>query len=143
MKGRKILEINPEHELIKQLDAAFLADKESPAAVQVARVLYDTALLESGYALGDAKSFSQRVAALALASLPQLAYPEDSEPDPEPRKAWVRPDAPPPASDEEAAEQAREVAATLRDMEAAKEGGEGGEEEKAAPAAEVGARDEL
>ena len=71
MKGRKTLEINPEHPLIRQLDAAATADPASEAAKAVARLLFDTALLESGYTLEDTKAFASRVLTLATATLPE------------------------------------------------------------------------
>lgn len=41
--------------------AQFEADKESAAAASMARVLYDTALLESGFDLEAPKAFNERV----------------------------------------------------------------------------------
>ena len=69
MKGKKILEINPNHSIIRELRAAVAADAESQEAKNVATVLFETALLESGYSLEDAKGFAERVLVMAKASL--------------------------------------------------------------------------
>ncbi len=48
MKGKRILEINPRHPLIQQVKDKFEADPENgPNAL--AKILYETALLESGF----------------------------------------------------------------------------------------------
>lgn len=53
MKGKRILEINPRHPLIQQVKDRFEADPENgPSAL--AKILYETALLESGFQVGDA-----------------------------------------------------------------------------------------
>merc|ERR1712159_579384 len=49
MSGRKTLEINPNHPVIIDLLAKVKADKEDKAAVDTAQVLFQTALIESGY----------------------------------------------------------------------------------------------
>ena len=69
MKGKKILEINPSHSIIRELRAAVAADADSQEAKNVATVLFETALLESGYTLEDAKGFAERVVAMAKSSL--------------------------------------------------------------------------
>jgi heat shock protein beta len=69
MKGKKILEINPNHSIIRELRAAVAADADSVEAKNVATVLFETALLESGYSLEDAKGFADRVLVMAKASL--------------------------------------------------------------------------
>merc|ERR1712151_1288896 len=54
MSGRKSLEVNPNHPVIIDLLAKIKADKEDPAAKETAQVLFQTALIESGYELADA-----------------------------------------------------------------------------------------
>jgi HSP90 family molecular chaperone len=59
-RGQRSLEINPRHPLVAQLKAAVAAaggkdDKVSDAAKGAAQLLYETALLESGYAVDDVK----------------------------------------------------------------------------------------
>ncbi|EFJ49245.1 hypothetical protein VOLCADRAFT_80696 [Volvox carteri f. nagariensis] len=62
--GQRVLEINPRHPLIVALKdklAAASEDTVDETTVATARILYETALLESGFIPDDAKSFSQRV----------------------------------------------------------------------------------
>merc|ERR1712132_22534 len=49
MSGRKTLEINPNHPVIIDLLSKVKADKEDAAALDTAQVLFQTALIESGY----------------------------------------------------------------------------------------------
>ncbi|URE35750.1 Heat shock protein [Musa troglodytarum] len=49
MRGRRILEINPEHPIIKDLNAACKNDPSSTEAKRAVDLLYDTALISSGY----------------------------------------------------------------------------------------------
>ena len=69
MRGRRTLEINPKHTMVRELRAAFAADPESADAKTLATVLYETALLESGYSLEDTKGFAARVLNLAKGTL--------------------------------------------------------------------------
>ncbi len=97
MRARKILEINPSHPIVRQLAAAVASDAEDAGAKRVATVLWETALLESGYSLEDTKSFAERVLDLAKGALnvdeAQLAA-LDAEPEEAPSK---------PAADDEPA----------------------------------------
>merc|ERR1712064_214622 len=49
MSGRKTLEINPNHPVVVDLLAKVKVDKENDAAMDTAHVLFQTALVESGY----------------------------------------------------------------------------------------------
>merc|ERR1712193_311452 len=53
MSGRKTLEINPNHPVIVDLLSKVKADKEDKSAVDSAQVLFQTALIESGYEIAD------------------------------------------------------------------------------------------
>mmetsp|Transcript_18619 Transcript_18619/g.32334 ORF Transcript_18619/g.32334 Transcript_18619/m.32334 type:complete len:735 (-) Transcript_18619:138-2342(-) len=64
MGGTKVLEINPNHPIIKDLADRVKADKDSEANKEMATVIYELALLSSGYALEDTGSFAKRVAKL-------------------------------------------------------------------------------
>lgn len=58
MKGKRILEINPRHPLIQQVKDKFEADPENgPNAL--AKILYETALLESGFPVSGCIPASQ------------------------------------------------------------------------------------
>lgn len=54
MKGKRILEVNPRHPLIQQVKDKFEADPDSAANGALAKILYETALLESGFQVGPA-----------------------------------------------------------------------------------------
>ncbi|CDY66280.1 BnaAnng22010D [Brassica napus] len=49
MRGRRILEINPDHPIIKDLNAACKNAPESSEATRVVDLLYDTAIISSGF----------------------------------------------------------------------------------------------
>ena len=53
MPGRKKLEVNPNHSVIVDLLINIKADKEDKAAVDTAQMLFQTALIESGYKTAD------------------------------------------------------------------------------------------
>merc|ERR1719377_286760 len=53
MSGRKTLEINPNHPVVADLLSKIKADKTDAAAVDTAQVLFQTALIESGYEIAD------------------------------------------------------------------------------------------
>merc|ERR1712008_610857 len=61
MSGRKTLEINPNHPVVVNLLAKIKADKSDQAAADTAQVLFQTALIESGYELADASALVNRV----------------------------------------------------------------------------------
>merc|ERR1712226_1746564 len=61
MSGRKTLEINPNHPVVVDLLSKVKADKEDKPAVDTAQVLFQTALLESGYEIADPSALVNRV----------------------------------------------------------------------------------
>merc|ERR1712159_919388 len=61
MSGRKTLEVNPNHPVIVDLLAKIKADKEDAAALDTAQVLFQTALIESGYEIADPSALVNRV----------------------------------------------------------------------------------
>merc|ERR1719276_381921 len=61
MSGRKTLEVNPNHPVIANLLSKVKADKEDKAAHDTAQVLFQTALIESGFELADASALVNRV----------------------------------------------------------------------------------
>merc|ERR1712087_690259 len=61
MSGRKTLEVNPNHPVVVDLLAKVKADKEDAAALDTAQVLFQTALLESGYEIADPSALVNRV----------------------------------------------------------------------------------
>merc|ERR1712100_88753 len=85
MAGRKTLEINPNHPVVVDLLAKVKADKEDPAAIDSAQVLFQTALIESGYEIADPSALVNRVYRLMSkelgvdpdAPLKEVEVPED------------------------------------------------------------------
>merc|ERR1711871_683081 len=61
MSGRKTLEVNPNHPVIIDLLEKVKADKEDAAALATAQVLFQTALVESGYEVADPSALVNRV----------------------------------------------------------------------------------
>merc|ERR1711865_1293103 len=61
MSGRKTLEINPNHPVIADMLQKVKADKEDKSAVDSAAVLFQTALIESGYEIADPSALVKRV----------------------------------------------------------------------------------
>merc|ERR1719412_1147461 len=87
MSGRKTLEVNPNHPVVIDLLSKVKADKEDPAAKDTAQVLFQTALIESGYELSDASALVNRVYRLMSkelgvdpdAPLTEVEVPEEEE----------------------------------------------------------------
>merc|ERR1712232_1340708 len=61
MSGRKTLEVNPNHPVIADLLGKVKADKDDKPALDTAQVLFQTALLESGYEIADPSALVNRV----------------------------------------------------------------------------------
>merc|ERR1711862_443362 len=87
MSGRKTLEVNPNHPVVVDLLEKVKADKENPAAMDTAQVLFQTALVESGYDIADPSALVNRVYRLMSkelgvdpdAPLKEVEVPEDEE----------------------------------------------------------------
>merc|ERR1712060_548489 len=61
MSGRKTLEVNPNPPVIADLLSKVKADKDDKPALDTAQVLFQTALLESGYEIADPSALVNRV----------------------------------------------------------------------------------
>merc|ERR1711879_718448 len=61
MSGRKTLEVNPNHPVVVDLLSKVKADKDDKAALDSAQVLFQTALIESGYEIADPSALVNRV----------------------------------------------------------------------------------
>merc|ERR1712167_327647 len=91
MSGRKTLEINPNHPVVVDLLAKVKADKEDKSAVDSAAVLFQTALIESGYEIADPTALVNRVYRLMSkelgvdpdAPLKEVEVPEEDDDDEE------------------------------------------------------------
>merc|ERR1712072_1146513 len=87
MSGCKTLEVNPNHPVIVDLLNKVKADKEDAAALDSAQVLFQTALIESGYEIADPAALVNRVYRLMSkelgvdpdAPLKEVEVPEEEE----------------------------------------------------------------
>ncbi|OWM74970.1 endoplasmin homolog [Punica granatum] len=61
MRGKRVLEINPRHPIIKELRERVVKDPEDESVKQTAQLMYQTALMESGFLLSDPKDFAFRI----------------------------------------------------------------------------------
>merc|ERR1711896_128736 len=87
MSGRKTLEVNPNHPVIVDMLSKVKADKEDKAALDTAKVLFQTALIESGYEIADPSALVNRVYRLMPkelgvdpdAPIKEIEVPEEEE----------------------------------------------------------------
>merc|ERR1711933_420330 len=87
MSGRKTLEVNANHPVVVDLLSKVKADKEDAAALDTAQVLFQTALIESGYEIADPSALVSRVYRLMSkelgvdpdAPLTEVEVPEEEE----------------------------------------------------------------
>ncbi|EEF52737.1 endoplasmin homolog [Ricinus communis] len=61
MRGKRVLEINPRHPIIKELRERVVKDPEDDSVKETAQLIYQTALMESGFMLNDPKDFASRI----------------------------------------------------------------------------------
>jgi len=67
--GQRVLELNPRHPIVKQLLNKVVEDDESPEAEDIATVLYDAAILSSGYSLDEPSDFTVRIHKMIASNL--------------------------------------------------------------------------
>merc|ERR1712238_191777 len=87
MSGRKTLEVNANHPVVIDLLAKIKEDKENAAAVDSAAVLFQAALIESGYEIADPSALVSRVYRLMSkelgvdpdAPMKEVEIPEEEE----------------------------------------------------------------
>jgi HSP90 family molecular chaperone len=78
----KILEVNPRHPIIKELLTRVKNDASDETAKQVGELLYETALLTSGFIIEDPNDLASRVYNMINSNLnidPSAAVPEEVE----------------------------------------------------------------
>ena len=66
---KRILELNPNHEIVKKLQNRFEKDSDDPAIADYAMLLHGQAILAEGGQLPDPAAFSKRVADLMVKGL--------------------------------------------------------------------------
>merc|ERR1719498_1271327 len=87
MSGRKTLEVNANHPVIVDLLAKIKDDKEDSAALDTAQMLFQTALIESGYEIADPSALVNRIYRLMSkelgvdpdAPIKEVEVPEEEE----------------------------------------------------------------
>merc|ERR1712159_942750 len=87
MSGRKTLEVNANHPVVIDLLVKVKDDKENAAALDTAQVLFQTALIESGYEIADPSALVSRVYRLMSkelgvdpdAPIKEVEVPEEEE----------------------------------------------------------------
>merc|ERR1711970_850389 len=87
MSGRKTLEVNPNHPVVVDLLSKVKADKEDKPSLDTAQVLFQTALIESGYEIADPSALVNRVYRLMSkelggdpdAPIKEVEVPEEEE----------------------------------------------------------------
>ncbi|KAJ8601854.1 hypothetical protein CTAYLR_002662 [Chrysophaeum taylorii] len=87
MASQKTMEINPRHKIVAELNSLVSGGKEDEETEDMAWLLLDNALLQSGFPVYDTQAFSDRMirvlkTGLSLDSLdlnPEIEVPEDSE----------------------------------------------------------------
>ncbi|RLN49984.1 hypothetical protein BBJ29_002771, partial [Phytophthora kernoviae] len=85
--GSAILELNPRHPIVSKLNELMLSDPEKEETKDLAWLLYDTALVNSGFDMDDSSHFSARVHRIMksnmgidnLALEPEIEVPEEVE----------------------------------------------------------------
>jgi heat shock protein beta len=115
MRGRKTLEINPRHPLVRALREKADEDPDAAETKELAVVMFETAMLESGFSFEQPADFAGRLFSLVTktmgvdadapvlsdeeidASIPEKKAPE---PEPEPDAADADVDAEEPEKDE-------------------------------------------
>jgi heat shock protein beta len=61
MVAKKTLEINPRHAMIRELKARSESDPESQELIDYAELIYDAALVQSGFSMEDTNNFASRI----------------------------------------------------------------------------------
>lgn len=76
--SKKTIEINPFHPVIKSLKELHEQDKEK--AVELAEILFDSALISSGYGVNDQDTFVARLQSVVARSLDVVGKEVEAEP---------------------------------------------------------------
>uniref|UniRef100_A0A2P2LPM4 Endoplasmin homolog n=2 Tax=Rhizophora mucronata TaxID=61149 RepID=A0A2P2LPM4_RHIMU len=82
MRGKRVLEINPRHPIVKELRERVVKDPEDEGIKHTAQLMYQTALMESGFMLNDPKDFASRIYSSVKSALnisPDVAVEEEDD----------------------------------------------------------------
>jgi heat shock protein beta len=117
---KKILEVNVYHPLIIELNKRMAADAEDKTALDLMRVMFETATLRSGYIIKDSADFAKRIESMLRLSM------------------GVDPDAKAELPEEESVEEE-----STEEVKAEDEEEEGSKDEKSEPTEAPGSEDEV
>merc|ERR1719167_1090468 len=81
MMAKKTMELNPQHAIVKSLKDKFAADAADSAAKDLVMLLFETALLTSGFTLDDPSNFAGRIHRLVKLGLSIDDDEEDEDED--------------------------------------------------------------
>jgi len=83
MFSKKTMELNPRHPLVQELKKKAAEDSKDKALEDMANLMYDAALVQSGFSIQNQQVFAQRVHRVMSAGLgvdPNAVVPEEPEP---------------------------------------------------------------
>jgi len=75
--GKKVMEINPKHPIIIELNRLIKEDEKSPVIEDTVQLLHETAALSSGYQVDDPNNFATRIQRIIGSSLDVELPPEE------------------------------------------------------------------
>ncbi|KAD2393329.1 hypothetical protein E3N88_40306 [Mikania micrantha] len=82
VRGKRVLEINARHPVIKELRVRVVKDPEDASVKSTAQLMYQTALMESGFMLSDPKDFASRIydsVKTGLSISPDAGFEDDED----------------------------------------------------------------
>jgi heat shock protein beta len=128
---KKTLELNPYHPLVKELHKRVTADKEDATIKDLAKVLFETATLRSGFVIKDSLDFAKRIEKMlrlsvgvpldATVDLPEEEEEKEEEKTEEPEEVNADEESAEEKSPEEAEEKSPEEAADAQTDDASPE----------------------
>eukprot|EP00761_Pharyngomonas_kirbyi_P012101 gb/GECH01012128.1/.p1 GENE.gb/GECH01012128.1/~~gb/GECH01012128.1/.p1 ORF type:complete len:618 (+),score=197.01 gb/GECH01012128.1/:1-1854(+) len=79
MKSRKVMELNPDHPLVRQLRVDVMKEQNLDQAKERAKLLYDTALLQSGFSIEDTTQFAASIHKMLSTNLDEKELEKQEE----------------------------------------------------------------